>query len=137
MESPNSDLSPLIDAAQKSDYLSILTNLQYARRTNSNGQSALMLCAVKSCVEGAVVLANNEAKMTDISGNTALMYAVKSNCMPIVKLLLPFEQNMVNNNGETALQVATRYSSNQQIISLLEQVEIARPPFQQLLEEVV
>ena len=96
-------LNPLVEAALDNDFARIARNMEYVGQQTVDGLSSLMVAARQGCVEGVLLLANQEVGLQDAQGNSALMHAVRGGCAEAVRVLAKAEAGLVNKNGETAL----------------------------------
>ncbi|KAE8302897.1 Ankyrin repeat protein 1 [Giardia duodenalis] len=66
-------------------------NLEYAKRFNQDGHTALMLCAIEGWSDGANILVFHEGGLFTKQGHTALYYALYSEHYDVARILTDVE----------------------------------------------
>ncbi|TNJ27769.1 Kinase, NEK [Giardia muris] len=93
----------LINAVRGRNLKAVKQNLQYVRKRDSQGWTALMHAAALPFPEAIPFLESEYGMVVPDTGKTALMIAASAGCVDVVRSLLNHEARAVSREGKSAL----------------------------------
>lgn len=120
MPSVNTVDNPLIAAARAGDINKVRQNKHLVGRTDSKGNTALILAARAGHIPIVEMLAPLEARSVNSQGLTALMYAARNGSEDIVNILASREGKLLNKRGKTAMMYAAEAGHYGVVLRLVE-----------------
>lgn len=101
--------TPLMLAARVGDLHAAMKSIHYAKNTQKDGTTALMIACDKGHYEIAAFLYDYEKQMRRKDGRTALMISIAHGTPELIQMLMESESRYQTEDGKTALMIAAMH----------------------------